>query len=295
MMLRRAPHAALLLVTFALCACDSSHGTAFDGGTPSPDGGGLRPDGGVEGDSGLGPMLHIHVRTNTDAFTHLDGYAGQTSRDAYQGIRRFELLRSADDRDPLVLFDHGDAFVEAGYNDGDDTLVASVPVAGLRPGHYTLGRNVVTHSRYRVDAVMHASGLVLPGEFDNVQVLSEGTEIDGVVRPQSWFRYIFRTGGMDYPLEGTGAPLPTEPTTTGGFTLTFDGGEAAYAYPLDITLDTPTPTEDLHIVMEVNMFEAFRWEDQDLPGYADGVLDSTPIASEPVRRFGANSLDVYLE
>lgn len=295
---------AMLTVLTAFSACEDTAAPGADARTPPPPDGGLvdrdaeialdAPDAAAFDDGATGPVAQVVVRTNTDPFPHADGYAGQTSRDAYQGIRSFELLRGIDDPDPLVLFDHGDDPVEAGYNDGDDTLVGMVRLHGLRAGHYTMARSVVTHSRYRVDAVMHAGGYVLPGEFDNVQVLSDGTRIDGVIRPESWFRYVFRTGGMDFPLEGLGAPLPTEPTTTGGFSLSIEDGVAAYYYPVDITL-VATATEDLVIVLEVNMFEAFRWEDQDLPGYTAGVFDSSPTASEPVRRFGANSLRVHVE
>jgi hypothetical protein len=279
-----------------LAACNSSHsGPTIDAGAPAPDGA-VTGDGGPVGDDATEPagaVADVWVRTDTAPFPHADGLSGQTARDAYQGIRRIELLRSADDPDPLVLIDHGDSYVEAGYNDGDETLVGTVPLSRLRSGRYTVGRNVVTHSRYRVDAIMHVGGLVMPGEFDNVQVLSDGTLIDGTVRPQSWFRYVFRSGGMDYPLEGLGAPLPTDPTT-GGFRLVLEGGEAAYYYPIDITIDGGID-RDIDVVLQVNMHDAFRWEDQALPGYAGGVFDTTPAASEPVRRFGANRLLVSVE
>jgi hypothetical protein len=43
------------------------------------------------------------------------------------------------------------------------------------------------------------------------------------------------------------------------------------------------------------MNEAFRWEDQALPGYANGVYDTTPVSFEPVRRYGANTYTLALE
>ena len=100
-------------------------------------------------------------------------------------------------------------------------------------------------------------------------------------------------GAGDFPLEGVGAPLPTEPTT-GGFRLAIEGGEAVYYYPIDVTIDAGGDA-DVRVVLEVNMDHAFRWEDQALPGYAPGVFDSTPSGSETVHRFGANSLDVQIE
>ncbi len=242
-----------------------------------------------------GPSISFYIRTSTAPFPHADGLSGQTARAAFQGIRSFTLLRDADDPEPLVVLDLGDAPVEAGYNDGNTTLVGSTRLSALRPGHYTLGRNVVTHSRYRVDAVMHAAGLVLPGEFDNVQVLTADTRVDGVPRAQGWFRYVFRTAGREFPLEGEGAPLPTEPTS-GGFRLVVRDGEAFYDYPIDVTIpELPAQAADLSVVLDVNMDHAFRWEDQAQPGYVPLVFDSSPAGSEPVRRFGANRLGITTE
>ena len=243
-----------------------------------------------EPDAATPPQVTFYVQTTTAEFPHADGLAGQTAAAAFQGIRSFTLLRGADDPEPLVVLDLGETNVEAGYNDGNATLIGTAPLAAVRPGHYTLGRNVVTHSRYRVDATMHVGALALPGQFDNIQVLTNGTIIDGAARPQGWFRYVFRAGGMEYPLEGMGAPLPTDPTAA-GFALVSEGGVAHYDYPLDLTIGD-LGDSDLQIVLEVNMDHAFRWSDQDQPGYAPRVFDATPQGSEPVRRFGANSMHI---
>lgn len=250
-------------------------------------------DGANASDAATGPVIEVHVRTNDAIYSHADGWSGQTSRDAYQGIRRVELLRQGSDPNPLVLFDYGDGFVEAGYNAGDDTLVGAARITDLVDGQFTVGRSVITHSRYKVDAIMHTNGLSIPGEFDNIQVLSDRTEINGQARSQGWFRYVFRAAGMEFPLEGNNAPLPSVPTT-GGFRLDLNEGEATYTFPVDITIDTSAIVSSA-IVIEVNMNESFRWEDQSLPSYAPDVFDATPTSSEPVRRFGANSFSVYVE
>lgn len=268
----------------------TSEDTGDAGDTSGPDAASI--DAGPR-DANTGPVIAVHVRTLGAVYNHDDGFSGQTSRQAYQGIRRAELLRQEGDPNPLVLFDYGDGFVEAGYNAGDDTVVGAARIADLVDGRFTVGRTVVTHSRYEVDAVMHTNGLSIPGEFDNVQVLSDRTEVGGQARSQGWFRYVFRAGGMEFPLEGNDAPLPSAPTT-GGFRLDLDDGEATYTFPIDITIDTGSLV-DAAIVMEVNMYESFRWEDQAQPGYASGIFDTSPTASEPVRRFGANTFTVYAE
>ena len=275
-------------------ALDAGHVGKPDAAEPPPADAAQAPDPDAGPDANVpGPRMYFHIRTNTVPFNHTDGLQGQTARDAYQGIRSFALLQNQNDPHPAFILDLGDGMVEAGYNDGDETLVGSVPLSAIQPGHYTVGRNVVTHSRYKVDATMHAAGLTLPGEFDNIQVLSDGTTVDGVVRPQGWFRYVFRTAGREFPLEGLGAPLPTDPTA-GGFALHLEDGQAAYYYPLDVTL-AAVPDADVHVMLDVNMDHSFRWEDQDTPGFAPGVFDATPAGSEPVRHFGANSLQIDLQ
>ena len=246
-------------------------------------------------DATQGPNIVFYVSTRTSPFPHTDGLAGQTARLAFQGIRSFSLLRDAEDAHPVVVLDLGNNPVEAGYNDGNTTLIGAAPLAGLPPGHYTIGRSKVTHSRYRIDATIHVGGLVVPGEFENVQVLTDDTRVDGVSRPQGWFRYIFRAAGREFPLEGLNAPLPTSPDT-GGFRLVVQGGEAYYDYPIDVTIhEIPPGSADLRLVLEVNMDHSFRWEDLALPGYTAGTFDSTPAGSEPVRRFGANHMSIGRE
>jgi len=280
-------HAALapasLVATFFAAGCSSTIGTS------SPADGGAAD---AALDSPAGSALAFDVRTSAATFTHTDGFSGQTARQAKQGIRRLRIYRDASDPSPVVVFDHGKGFVEAGYVAGDDTLVGSAPIATIPEGHYALARITVTHSRYVVSSTMH-SGAAIPGDFDCVQTLSDGVEIDGVVRPQGWYRYTFLTGGQPFPSEGTSAPLPSSPAT-GGFVMKSDGGETYYELPIDVTI-AHTITKDLEVVVEVNMSESFRWEDQQLPGYQAGVYDTTPTTFEPVRRFGANSYVVSYE
>ena len=239
-----------------------------------------------------GAQLFFHVRASTAPFKHSDGYAGQTATNAKQGIRSMRLLREAGDTSPVVVFDHGKGYVEAGYNDGDDTLVGQVAALKVPAGPYKLAQIVVTHSRFRVASTLHY-GLAYPGSYDCVQALSDSTTIDGVTHSAGWYRYKFETGTASYPVEGTNAPLPTSPTT-GGFTMKTSGGDTYYETAIDLVVD-PTIKKDVKVVIGVNMYESFRWEDQPVLGYAIGVYDTTPVSFEPVRRFGANSFTLSLE
>ncbi len=94
-------------------------------------------------------------------------------------------------------------------------------------------------------------------------------------------------------MTGTDAPVPVW-SETGGFTASLEGGEWAYSFPIHLPV-TPHVSGDITIVLEVNMFESFRWMDQDEPHYQPDVFDTRPFELEPVMRFGARSYELYLE
>lgn len=238
-------------------------------------------------------MVRIHLRSSTAPFEHDDELSGQTPLAHSSGMRSFQLMVGHDDPSPVTVFDHGTGFVEVDYADGADTVVATVPMSELVAGTYSLGRVVHSHVRYRVEATLHANSVVAPGVFDNLQVMSDGTLLDGVLRDAGYFEYVFEVGPQSYPRSGDDAPVP-EYLGGGGFAVVREGGEWAYYFPLELVVE-PDVAHDVDVIMDVNMHESFRWQDDDLAGYVDGVLDTTPLASEPVVRFGANSHDVLVQ
>ena len=159
-----------------------------------------------------------------------DEYAGQTPTDQRLGILSLELSTGPNDTDPLIVFDHGVDYVEAGLNAGDDTLVASVPAASLRFGLFSHARVKVSHVRYRVSSTMHAYGTSVVGEFNNVQVLTDGMFVDDALHDSGWFRFAFEAGGQTYGVrEGASGPLPVT-ASSGGIGLEVVNGEAAYVF-----------------------------------------------------------------
>lgn len=281
-----------------MLGCSGADPGSIGGGDRKPDGGpnaDAGPGGAITVDaSGIpGPKAFVRVRTTTAPFQHTDDLSGQTTRMTAQGVRSMRLLRYAGDPSPVVLFDHGAAYVEAGYDDGDDTLVGVVELSKLPPGTYTVAQSVVTHSRFLVSSTMHYSGLSLPGEFDCIQALSDGATLEGSVRARGWYRYTFEASGQSWTTEGANAPLPTDPTT-GGFTLKSSGAESYYEIATALLVPDHV-AHDLTIFIDVNMDHAFRWEDQALPDYAAGVYDTTPVSYEPIRRYGANSYQLHVE
>jgi hypothetical protein len=250
-------------------------------GTTDPPG---ATDGGTAGDGGTG-IVNIHVHANTKPFPHNDGFAGQTPRDEYMGIRGLLLYLTKDDPNPMLVFDNG-SFVEARLNDGDDTVVAKVPASKLKAGNYTFARTLVTHARYNVNATVHASGFSTPGEYENLLVLSDNTTVNNRKWMSGDLETTFRGGGQTYGPTDLKQQLPR--WETGGITFEVVNGQASYFYPVALRVE-PSITTDVDVTFDVNMTDCFRWEDQSGFGYQSGVWDVELTGYEPVKQFSANA------
>ena len=251
-------------------------------------------DGGLEADAGLasGAMVYVHLVASHAPVAHAPGSAGQTPRDWVSGLRSLHLLRAEDDPEPLLVFSHGDGYVEASYDDGADTVVGSARVADLEPGTFTWARVVHTHVRFTIDATMHAGFGPTPGALEQLIVLSDRTTLEGVVRERGDYRFTFRTAGMSFPAAGSGLELT--PIASGGFYTRVEAEETAYYFPAHIAVADDL-IADVHVVFEVNVHEGFRWTDEPTAGYRTDVFDTTPVGTEPIVQAGANSYRYRIE
>lgn len=267
----------------------------------SPDDGG--PIDGAVVDSGMAdtgvvdggadePRVYVHLRATHAVVPHSPSTSGQTPRDWRSGIRSLHLLRDADDQEPVLIFSHGDGYVEASYDDGADTVVGSAAIADLPTGTFTIGRAVHTHVRFTIDATVHTPLGPAPGELEGLLALSDRVSLDGTERARGWYRAIFRTAGMEYPSERSGYEIA--PASGGGFTVAVEDGETAYYFPILLTVSNDIE-DDVQLVFEVNVHEGFRWTDQDMTGYTAGTFDTTAVATEPVVQAGANSFAYAVE
>jgi len=269
------------------------------GGGGSDEGGGRDDGGGGDGDGGGGSPatgtgnIEIRMRATTATFPHADGLSGQTPLAHSSGVRSLQLFESESDSEPLTVFDFGEESMEVSYADGADTLIYTAKAADLPLKTFTRARVVHSHVRYRVASTMHANGFDLPGEFDNLQVLSDGTLIDGQMRDHGYFEYEFEGGAQSFPLSGTDAPVPAW-SGAGGFSVEFEDGEWAYYFPVNLPVN-PDLDSDVAVIFVVNMHESFRWSDESAPDFSAGVFDTTPSTFEPVMRFGANSFALAIE
>lgn len=281
-----------LLLAASACSGATVEVGGYTGDRASPDGGAETvPDAAPIGTTA---RVEIHVRASTSPVPHDDGLSGQTPSVQKIGIRKLTMMTSDTDPSPLVVFDHGASAVEAGLDDGDDTVVATVPAASLKAGNYTIARVAIAHARYRVAATMHGLGQAVPGTFENLHVLSDGATVDGETFDKGHYRFTFEVGGTPLATQsGEDSPLPLEPSV-GGITMDTEGSETAYVFPISVPVE-PALRGDVRMIFEVNTYDNFRWEDEAMNGYARGVFDVTPSSFEPVKSFGANSFHVFAE
>ncbi len=290
--------ALLALAGLGCTGFGSEDGVGAPGSPTAPGASVTAPGASVTAPGAAGPTVSVHARATQAPFAHDRSSAGQTPAQQRMAFRSLTLFASRDDadanRDPYPVYDLGKAPVEAGLDDGDDTVIQRLPIRALRAGHYTYARVGVAYVRFKVRSTPHASGLDMPGTFENVQVLANDTVLDGQLRQQGYYRTTF-TSAMSGPVtvEGQDAPLPLT-TGAGGIALERGPGGLTYGFAVDLKIDLGV-TEDLHAIFEVNTHENFRWRDQPTLGFAAGVYDTTPTTFEPVVSFGANSARLYWE
>jgi hypothetical protein len=240
-----------------------------------------------------GARLTVALRGSSAPIPHTDGFSGQTPSRQIVAIRSLWLYRSATDPSPLRVLDLGKSSVETDLATGTTVDIGTVALRSLPAGHYTVAKVGAAYVRYSIATRLHST-LTLDGRYDNVQALSEGAVIDGQTRGRGWYRYSFAVGSTTYgAVEGADAPLPKLPAA-GGISLESEGPESFYVFPTSVTIDPDEP-KDQRVVCEVNVYESFRWQDQDLPGYAARVYDTTPTTFEPVMAFGASAFSLNVE
>lgn len=260
------------------------HATA-DGGA-QPDRAAADPDGPAAG----GAEVRIYIEGDVSPMIIEDGASGQTPKSYTMGLGRFDVLRSADDPAPVTVFDHKEAPVEVDLL--SRTLGGSARLADLPGGTYTHGRVLLTSARVTVAATVHL-GLAVPGDLTILTALSDGT-VGGKPMQQGQAEFTFQVGAAQQTVPGV---VPALPTTAGG-TIVQQQGQTwmIFPFPEPLTL-SPAATQDHAATITYRVFESFRWQDEDKPGYQTAVfdIDAATMSYEPVTNFGATAYAVTTE
>lgn len=243
------------------------------------------PDGGSMFD------LSLYVEGDLTPKTFDDGYSGQTPSSYTMGISRFDVMTSEDDVSPVTVFDYGEDYTEIDML--TTSLVGSADLTTIPPGIYTYGRVLLKMTRFDVETTVHST--MPPGSMaGTLTVLAalSDTEIEGTQRNQDWVQYTFDVmGGIS-----TTGVLPELPTTSAG-KIVRENNETWLVFPFDHAITVlPIPGQAHSATITYEVYESFRWEDQDVSGYTDGVFDSrTDGTSEPVVNFGATGYSISVQ
>lgn len=251
---------------------------------------------GTSSTGSAGPVVRVHVRATAQRWPHSDGLSGQTPRASSAGIRSLTLKDTTGRVPDLVVFDHAPEHVAAGFDDGDDTVLAEVPAASLPAGTFDRARVALSFVRFTVDATVHVSELDVPGEVEATQVLADATDLDGATHDLGWWRWVFSAAGSGrFPVGGdSGSPIEMLPEG-GPLEMVVEGGETVVYFPVTVLVD-PGVTSDVDAILEVNVHESFRWEDERRdPAYTRGAFDARPPAFEPIGKLGVNGWTLVLE
>lgn len=269
-----------ILSLFTLFGC----GKPLDSFDPVIDGS-ARVDG-ADQDAAQGPFVNIYIEGDLSEKTFTDSLSGQTPSVYTLWLSRFDLMRSETDPEPVVLEDHGQDYVSADLIK-DRTRIARVRAASVPFGTYSHGRALFIAVEVTVAATLHFMGNPMVGDLDIFGVLS-----DCVFEEEELHRddvtYTFGAQSMS-------GVLPTLPSSPIG---TIDRSEAGRTW-LVLTFPEPLavfgePASDQDITVVCEIYESFRWEDQDLAGYQPDVFDINPPSYEPVMSFGASGYRIEL-
>lgn len=259
---------------------------SLDAGPGSGDASSLSVDGG-----GNGYVLEIWVEGDLTPKTFTDGWSGQTPTNYVMGLSRYDLMRSADDPDPVTVFDHGQTTVECDML--GRTLAGTADLDAIQPGAYPYSRVLLTMSRFDVETDLHVTSpsATLPGTLTVTAALSD-TILDSVARDKGWVEYSFDLmGGI-----ATQGQLPPLPSTAGG-TVVEESDRTWLIFPISPpAVIEPQPTRDRSATIIYEVYESFRWEDLRTAGYSAGRFDTEDSGtSEPVCNFGATAYRIVFD
>jgi len=313
----RSPHrlVAALAVVFPLfvAACGDDGGTSGlqqDGAITSPDlVEGDAADAATSADSATPadtatagtdtanePSVTIIVEGDLEDRSPDDGLSAQTPKVYRYGLQRLELLRSADDPSPEVIFDYAPDYVVVDMLDRQ--IVANVPMRTLPTGPFPYFRIVLTHMEAVVDARLHQVPVVgdWPAELHLLYALSD---VDNAVYTMNQGDAVVSTEILGNPVSvPTHWDLPAPNPSPAATAAAVDGEWQVTFAVAPVLVPSPDTPFDVTYVIRYFVTNGFRWQDLDTPGYTAGAWDltvSTPPAMEPVQRFGANAFDVYME
>lgn len=280
-----------------LAGCSGS--SASVGGAPADDAGavasgdaGAEPtDGGTTSTSGGGNYIIVLRAVQTPVA--VDGAtSGQTPIDQRIGFSGLQLKTATGD---MLTVAELPSTLDVGYNDGDETTIATVKASTLAAGHYTIAEVPIAYVKFTVAGTYHQGTMGLPGNFGDTISMADGALIDGAAHDKGYWASTFSTtAGVQLGATSGENALVAQPATASGITLDTTKSPSKYVFPVDLTVD-PTIDHDVKVVFTVNTYQDFRWQDGATTGFTNGTFDVYASGFETVTQLGANSIATTLE
>jgi hypothetical protein len=233
---------------------------------------------------GSGPSrLELLLTASYAPIAHTGQSSGQTPMHASAGLRSLTLI--SDSGPSWVVVDRAKAPGFVRYDAGARNLIGVVMADQVVLGHYTRVRLVHDWWRFELAATLHEDGGATPGALAALYVTSDGTSIAGEPQAAGYFLHDFTAGEEHARFTGNDTEVP-QPASPEGAELVLEGGEYAAYFPADLQV-----SGDGALVIQVNLFEGFRWNDVAGAGHLPGVYDVEPAGHEPLVQLGANRFE----
>lgn len=247
-------------------------------------------------DANEGPWLTVVVQGTLEDKAPDDGLGEQTPDPYIYGLQSLELLRTPDDPEPFVVFDHSPGFVACDMH--GRTEVAKVPVAGFPLETFHYFRFSLTHVEADLDATIHgipnvgSAATKLHVVYGLSDVSAQGLELaqgDTIISGEL-YGTPFETTSFVEPVYAEPAPGAWAENKDGKTWITCTANP-----PLETDPSAPV---DMSYATRYYIKDSFRWQDEDKPGYAAGVWDmevGPPASAEQIIRMGANFYETVQE
>lgn len=223
-----------------------------------------------------GPPLTLSIRAVETCGSwepdHQPGLSYQTPTGIRLGVSSVELMRSHKDPAPVTV-PLPAAWVEVDTATGG--LAVEADSAAIPAGAYTHVKVGLAYAIYHLEATAHAT-MTVPGDLEIDMALGDHERPPGTARSQGDYRATFSAFGQTSTMTGS---------TPFNCTLSAWGGIASASGP-SFFVRVPLPggpvvvapgsvaPDDVELQFPVQ--DLFSWRDQEVAGYAAGVLDIAP-------------------
>jgi hypothetical protein len=238
------------------------------------------------GETHNGLRINIFIAGELTPIQFHDNLSGQTPKNYFVGIQKYEILRTRSDPSPVTVFDFGDKFQRVSMLERQ--FVGFGHVANMPNGTYDYGRTTIVFMEFDVNSTAHAYNMSIPGDLHVYYAIGNHTDSNGKEHKIGDVSGYFNAVGQKIPYNAHHpVNFSLSDPDTGVDTST---GKTLFLFKLERPIIKEAMTDHLDTTLHFNIFEAFRWQDIDKTNYKPNIFDISSVITEnePVLRYGAN-------